>query len=336
MRPNNFDLTRLCLAIIVVLFHVSVLSAAPGLSYLRYLDGGAAVEGFFVISGFLILASYERSRSLAAYLSKRARRILPAYWLSTLLCICIALAFSRSLHIWRFLFFNLTFLNFLQPGVPGVFSNNPATSALNGALWTIKIEVSFYLFVPVLVWLCRRFGYDLILAGFTLASIACRYSLASHESFSRQLPGQLSFFCIGALAYRHLAHFRKRGWWLLPPAILCYIATAFADWFVLRLLSIPILVLTLSLLVPEIKGPTRWGDFSYGTYVLHFPIIQTIVALGGAHHSYVFLALTIILVGSLAVFSWFFVERIWLPRTQQPRLREMALGQQPMPAEDPA
>jgi len=65
--------------------------------------------------------------------------------------------------------------------------------------------------------------------------------------------------------------------------------------------------------MPEIKGPTKWGDFSYGTYVLHYPIVQTLIALGFFQRSpWGTVALVVCLVIVAAVFSWYGVERRWL------------------------
>jgi peptidoglycan/LPS O-acetylase OafA/YrhL len=59
-----------------------------------------------------------------------------------------------------------------------------------------------------------------------------------------------------------------------------------------------------------VKGPTRWGDFSYGTYVLHWPIIQLIIAAGLYNsHPWMAFALTFVTVAIGAVLSWFFVEK---------------------------
>ena len=49
------------------------------------------------------------------------------------------------------------FLNFAHPNLPAVFANN-SMQAVNGALWTLKIEVLFYISVPLLVWLFRWTG----------------------------------------------------------------------------------------------------------------------------------------------------------------------------------
>ncbi|MDR3735629.1 MAG: acyltransferase [Acidobacteriaceae bacterium] len=313
VKPNNFDLARLLLAATVFLAHLWVASRQPALHFLCNVDSHGAVEGFFTISGFLIVASFERSKSPRDYFLKRAKRILPAYWLSTAFCVAIAVVFSRSFHVGKFLLANLTFMNFLHPGVSGVFQNNPDTVDLNAPLWTIKIEVAFYLIVPLLVWACRKLGYTSVLGTITVASIIYRLATSSNIHLAYQLPGQLSFFCIGALIYRNLTTFKRIGRWLVAPALLCYVAFSFTQWFVLRPLSIPVLVLFFCLSLPEIKGPTRWGDFSYGTYVLHFPIIQSLVALGAFQRFPILTAfLAAALTAQAAVLSWFFVERRWL------------------------
>jgi peptidoglycan/LPS O-acetylase OafA/YrhL len=319
MKSNNFDLARLILATMVVFFHSFALSQNPSLRILDHVDQQLAVEGFFVISGFLIFASCERSKSLSDYFLKRAKRIMPGYLFATLLCVTIAIAFTHSLHLGRFLLANLSFMSFLQPGVPGLFEQNPHTTALNGALWTIKIEVMFYLIVPVLLWLCRSLGRVPVLVGLGCLSVIYRYAFASHPTLAQQLPGQLSFFCAGALAYFYLPTFRRWGFRLVVPALCLCALYIYTGQFFLRPLSIPILVLTFSLLLPEMRGPTRWGDFSYGTYVLHYPIVQTLVALGLFQSSpWLAFALTLALVAAFAVFSWHFVERRWLkPRVQQ-------------------
>ncbi len=320
VRPNNLDLARLLLALTVFFGHVYFLSHAPELRLLGYFDGPFAVSGFFSISGFLIFASYERSRSLREYFTKRAMRILPGYWTSTLLCIAIAVAFSHSIHVGRFVLANLTFLNFLAPGVAGVFSHNPEDSILNGSLWTIKIEVAFYLIVPIVVWICRRFRRDVVLISITAMSIAYQFALApNHPTLSYQLPGQMGFFCAGALIYYHLPRFRKVGRWMVLPAIAVYIGYKYSGWFILSVVCIPIIILGFGLLTPETKKVTGWGDFSYGIYVLHYPIVQTIVALGlFQQFPFSAFALSVVVVFASAILSWFFIERPCLALAHRP------------------
>jgi peptidoglycan/LPS O-acetylase OafA/YrhL len=309
-HDNSFDIVRLTLAMIVVVFHCAELSQSSTLAWLpRYFYGPLAVEGFFAISGFLIFASYERCASLGEYCAKRAWRILPAYWLATVLCVVIAFT-SGSYHVGKFLLGNLSFLTFLHPSVAGVFAANPQ-SEMNGALWTIKIEVMFYAAVPIIVWLCRRLQRDAVLWALFAASIAYRVLLhPAHEKLAIQLPGQLSYFMIGALVHYHLPFFMKYGRWLMLAAACCYGAHYWSGWYFPRPAAIAVLTLGFALLLPPVKGPTRWGDFSYGTYVLHWPIIQMVVAAGLYRaHPWPAFVVSVALVEVGAIFSWFVVEK---------------------------
>lgn len=310
MRQNNFDIVRLLLAFTVVLFHCSAVSDSPALASIpAFASGHLAVEGFFAISGFLIFASWERSPSLRDYAIKRAYRILPAYWLSTALCVVIALCYG-SYHLGPFLLANLTFLNFLHASIDGVFEFNPYTSVMNGALWTIKVELMFYVAVPLIVWCCRRLNRDAVLWTLFAASVLVHLVVPANSKWLVELPGQLCFFMLGALIHYHLEWFMRRGWWVMAAAAVCYGLDLWTGWYVFRPLAIAPLTLGAALLVPVVRGPTRWGDFSYGTYVLHWPIIQTVIALGLYQtHPWLAMALSVFLVAVGAIFSWFVVEK---------------------------
>jgi peptidoglycan/LPS O-acetylase OafA/YrhL len=127
-------------AFIVLLVHSHAISGQAELSFVSYLSSGLAVKSFFVISGFLITMSYEQTNNIQLYLSKRLRRILPAYvFVVAVSAFGLALLSNMPLNEYfslswvKYLVSNLLFLNFLQPTLPGVFENNPLP-AVNGAL----------------------------------------------------------------------------------------------------------------------------------------------------------------------------------------------------------
>ncbi|HEY4009068.1 MAG TPA: acyltransferase [Acidobacteriaceae bacterium] len=332
-RDNNFDILRLTLAIVVVFFHSALISNSPSLAWLpNVFSGHLAVEGFFSISGFLILASYERSKSLKDYFWRRAGRILPGYWLATIFCLAIAFS-SGCFHVGRFLFANLTFANFLQPSIPGLWDTNPGTNIVDGALWTLKIEVMFYLVVPLIVWLCRKLRRDAVLWTLFALSIAYRIGMAKHPSLAVQLPGQLSFFMIGGLIHYHQKLFYKYGRWMMAVAAAMFVVHTFTGWYVLRPAAVAVLTLGAALLLPVVKGPARWGDFSYSTYVLHWPILQIVAAAGlFALHPWGALGLAFLMIAVGAVISWFLVEKPALDRVHAHAQR----FKQPVPAVIPS
>ena len=79
------------------------------------------------------------------------------------------------------------------------------------------------------------------------------------------------------------------------------------------------------------EKPPRYfflGDFSYGTYILHYPIIQLAVAAGFFNRNpWLALAGTVLAVAGTALLSWFFVEKPSLTHSKSRRLRQAALHQ---------
>ena len=67
-------------------------------------------------------------------------------------------------QFWNYLLANLSFQNYIEPCLPGVFESNKIC-AINGALWTIKIEEAFYLLVPIFYWFVRvkKLNYYLLI-----------------------------------------------------------------------------------------------------------------------------------------------------------------------------
>jgi peptidoglycan/LPS O-acetylase OafA/YrhL len=319
-RDNNFDILRLIFAWMIVYSHCYALSLQPTLGRpVGYIYG---LEGFFAISGCLIVASWERSKSLTVYLKRRAQRILPAYIFSIGFCLVTGsffttlplLAFWKSAATWKYIVANLCFVGFLHDDLPGVFAKNPI-HAMNGALWTIKIEVGFYLLVPLLVWLVRRIGPAWALGSVFVLSVAYKTALhlSGHETLSHQLPGELSYFMVGAAVFYYFREFnehRRLMWTISLPSMALLLFSGSA---LLLAIALPLFTLCVAFLLPPYRGITKYGDFSYGTYVLHFPIIQCFVALGFFAKSPLLSVLCVVpVVAASSVFSWFFVERKFL------------------------
>ena len=91
---------RAVAAALVVLFHLGGTFAQDRYFGFKALDGpfawgDAGVDFFFVLSGFLITLAHRRDfgrpAELSRYLSKRALRIYPTYWV-----ICLAVCHSST------------------------------------------------------------------------------------------------------------------------------------------------------------------------------------------------------------------------------------------------
>jgi peptidoglycan/LPS O-acetylase OafA/YrhL len=324
---NNFNALRLIFALMVAAYHSVVLSAhaaGSAAENVLALMAEIGVQGFFVLSGYLVYASLERSSSLALYAEKRVRRLYPGYATVVIVCALAAVAVSPEARanlggVANYLGWNLVFLNFMAPDLPGVFEAN-RVSEINGALWTLKIEVMFYLVLPVLAALLRAAGRLRWLAlvalyvGAEVWRIAFETAGAMQGSellagIGRQLPGQMSFFVTG-IAF-HMIRLDSRRLQLAGLAglgvFVLSLLTPLAE--PLRAVGLGALTIYLGTGVARSVDAARFGDLSYGLYIVHFPIIQTIIAVGLFAWPLAGIAVSAAASLAAALLLWHLVER---------------------------
>ena len=331
-KTNNFDHIRLFLAIGVFLFHTAELTQLPDFAFLKaFINVTVAVHAFFIVSGFLIFMSFERSSSLKSYFSKRLRRIAPAYvtvvvsmfLLLNLLSDLPVSHYFTSTDSWSYLLANLATLNFLHPSLPGVFENN-YLSAVDGSLWTIKVELAFYLSVPLIVYFYRWFKPVTVLMTVFLLSTLYFYimdALALHYNnnifyiLQHQLPGQMLFFSGGALLYYYHPLFKQYQHQLFLAAIVAYASQSVMPIYPLYALSLSIIVIYLATSLRYLGHIGKYGDLSYGIYIWHFPLIQIFISLGLFTSSpwIAFAGLTLLLF-TTAWLSWHYIEKPFLSK----------------------
>jgi peptidoglycan/LPS O-acetylase OafA/YrhL len=337
-RKNNLDCLRLILALIVVLFHVSAVTNLPVFSFFgRYCSAHFAVRSFFVISGLLIYRSYTRSRSTASYLEKRSRRIYPAYF-TIIVVTAFALwplsvgSFSQyfGMGFWKYLGANLLFLNFLAPSLPGVFTANNM-SPVNGALWTLKIEVLFYLSIPLLHYLCKRLGTKRIMGASFCLSCLWKYGFAWLDYIHRspgssslenartiyaklavQFPAQFVYFGAGILLLLYFEKLKAHFFSISLITAGLFLVDHFFTGEILDVLWISGMVFVFGFW-RYFGNFSKYGDFSYGVYIVHWPILQTLIALGFARlNPAIFIMISLALTGLASVLMWHLVENRFL------------------------
>lgn len=333
-RDNNYDLIRLLLAASIFLFHLYPLTGEPGFHFLaRMIPAELVISGFFVLSGYLVFQSYERAASLREYVRKRSARLLPAYVAVILIC-AFGLFFVSSsgffdyffsANWWRYLASNLVFLNFLEPTLPGVFGDHPH-QAVNGALWTLKVEVMFYAGLPILAWFLSRLPKYWLLGGLYLASIAWAnlcWILADQTGHSffilleRQIPGQLAFFIAGMFfcffKFERLSY--PEIWLIAAIAILIFERLFLAPYQLLTPAALGYLVIYAGERISLGRKLIPFGDLSYGLYIWHFPVIQLLLHLHGPDFSvWSFVLQAVIISIAMAFLSWHYVEKPFLRR----------------------
>ena len=327
---NSFDFLRFFFATNILLAHLWELSQSASLHFLAdFSNSSIAIKGFFVISGFLVSKSYTSTPSLKQYFIKRVRRILPAYIFVVLLSI-IALSFFSTIGIidyfitadtYKYLAFNIIFLNFIQPCLPGIFQNN-LTCAVNGALWTIKVEEGFYIILPLLFFLFRKTKKTTLIAiSLYILSVLYWYVVAfvyQKPLLAKQLPGYLCYFLVGILINLNFEIFVKHKLKLIIATIIVILILNFhslqIDFFYPA--AFGVLVVGFAYSTPFLNNFGKYGDFTYGVYIFHFPVIQLFrqFNLFEKYNPFFMAFLILIIVLLLAIFSWFFIEKRFLAR----------------------
>lgn len=336
MHKNNFDFLRFLLAFIVILHHIIDLSHYQGFQTINpFFNAYFSVTGFFVISGFLITGSYIKTQNTRKYFTKRAKRLLPAY-IVTIILSAVLLSFASVLdlgayftnsNLYTYFVSNMVFLNFTQPCLPGVFLNN-AICSVNGALWTIKVEVSFYLFLPLIIILANKierkylsfiFIYIFsILYKFILNYLSIKYSnhASAFDTLSHQLPGFLTFFVSGIALYYYFDLFIKWKNTLIIFAIPIFAIEYYLQTEYLLPLALSVIILYIAYGFKSLNNWGKYGDFSYGIYIYHFPLIQLAISLGffNIYNPWVVSLVLIMIVLILSVISWNVLEKKFLKR----------------------
>jgi len=296
----------------------------------RVFNPELAVQGFFVISGFLIFMSYANSSSLREYFVKRVRRLYPAY-VFTIFLFAVLLSVFSSLDVWqyflsapfiKYIFNNLLFLNYRQPCLPGgVFEGNPLC-AVNGALWTIKIEVMFYIVVPLIFILTDRYHKSLIFISIYLASVLYHLFFTYihvNAELARQLPGQLMFFVAGGVLFSYFDQYERYRYVLLAPSLVIFVVNHWAFSPVVYYfypLALSIIVIYVAMSLRYLGNFGKIGDLSYGIYIYHFSIIQLFVSLGlFARNPYGSILGLVAVTVLLSLFSWHMIEKRFLKRS---------------------
>ncbi len=337
-RRNNFDFLRFFFAISVVFNHFYVLAGNSNCFW--PISSSKAVAGFFIISGFLVTWSYCNNSNIRDYFKKRAKRIMPAYYAIVIscalfLCFISTLSFSQyfqSPHFFKYLAANFSFLNFIEPSLPGVFSENQM-QAVNGSLWTIKVEIALYFCVPVYCFLARKMNKGILFLSIYILSIvfsetcSLLYEKTGQELYSilgRQFIGQLKYFISGAAILFFFNRFKKHFKALMCISVIIlairYVYSSppgYISFFMDMLFPacFAILIIGIAYSFKYLNDFGKYGDFSYGIYLFHFPVIQLLLHFKLHEKNFILTLVTATIITIiLAAFSWHAIEKKFLKR----------------------
>ena len=297
-KKNNFDFLRFLFAIFVVLSHAYPLSGGDESSQWIYkITNGQMVlarlglDGFFIISGFFIYQSLQRSSGLLNYFKKRVLRLFPALFIVLMLTIILApfvyhgtIPFFENPQVLWYVPNNLSLYNF-QPVINGVFDNNPYHS-INGSLWTIRYEFSLYVALSLLYFFRNSKALKRLLLSLCLATLLIIYNFFLSKFAGSSVFGMLgyeildlgTFFVGGSLLAAFEFEKVNKKWVLAVIILLAMVSIHFNFYSNVKHIVLPMIILMVGFMpLPFFSTFGKIGDMSYGIYIYSFPIQQTLV-----------------------------------------------------------
>ena len=316
LRGGNFDALRLSAASAVIFGH-SFLFFEPS-DHLSEFAGTlsiCAVEIFFIISGYLVTQSFDRSRGWLRFVLARSMRIFPGLIACVLVSAVVLgpaftkLALSEYFANSTVLYF-VVYNSFLDvqsfPFLPEVtFYPGDLGPVINGSLWSLPFEYACYGIVLIFGVLRRLNGWTAsILIAITSASLS--FHILDNYTWT------LSYCAAGMGMYFLRKQRPVRGW----PACVAGLAVVIGHYYgLLPYAFFPIFgayfIIYVALDAPfNFKNATRFGDLSYGIYLYGWPALEiAIYILGGEPRWWQIFTLALPMAAILAWLSWHAVER---------------------------
>jgi len=329
-KVNNFDLLRLLAATQVIVDHYFQhlnIKISNFSTQLLYLFPGVPV--FFVISGYLISASYERNNNLSIYFKNRALRILPGLWGCIFVTIIVISLTGVS-------FLNSQTIVWLPSQLIGIiytpgFLANYGFGSYNGSLWTIPIELQFYLLLPLCYFLIPKNRTNYWFYGlFSLFVILnCLYNYSNFNYVITKLL-RYSFiphfylFLMGVVLqrlriYKSTVIYNKALYWVIGYLLFSLTLPNFINpvlFLLIKNLFLAFTILSLAYTLPNTALKLlRTNDISYGIYIYHGLIITVLVQEKMVSYENLFFIIGLTYI--VAYLSWVFIEKPFIKRKEK-------------------
>lgn len=337
---NNFDIIRLFAALQVAVSHTVNHLNIELLTPFQILSHFPGVPIFFFISGYLIYHSYSNipKEKIKIFLTNRLLRLYPALYFCFFITI-LSLYLSGYLKTQDYTFkdfavWTLTSLTFFQFYNPD-FLRAYGVGAINGSLWTISVELQFYILTPLLFALYNKhkkasvvIALLLILANIANTFLNDRSTIAI-KLFGVSFAPWFYMFMAGA----YISTNQKIQKNILSVNAFTYLTLYLASYFLaskynlgtgngINIVSYTLLcflVLKLAYTKPTLSWKLlRGNDISYGIYIYHMPVVNLMLFYGTHGTTSSFITAIATTIGTAAI-SWFCIEKPFL------KLKKIAL-----------
>jgi peptidoglycan/LPS O-acetylase OafA/YrhL len=351
-KSNSFTAMRIGFAIIILCGHS--IQIKHGLPFTGdwpvFLDWivQRCLDGFFILSGYMITASAMRSQDVTRYTLSRTLRIFPGLLATVLLLWLVVGPLFTTLSLAQYWSdpqtwaFPILLISQADPmaSLPGVFQTSPVGDSMNGPLWTIRYELMAYLGVGALMVVGLYRNRSQIMFWVLLAALGS----VAFETFGYVGLGDAT---IGSLSRFAPAFLIGGGFYALRDQVslspgfvaLAAIAALAAHGTVLGPLMLQLVTAWAVLWIGFMVVPGKVGnamrnveDVSYGVYILHWPLGMMAFAIAPQISSPLLFA---IMVPTAVVAGWVLRVAIEKPAMAMKRDLEAALPrrQAAVPAE---
>ena len=292
VRSSNLNFIKFVAAILVIYSHSFYICLGQGHSDLvssltnGYISFGAiSVSLFLFVSGLLVTKSLLKSKSAKQYFVGRIVRIFPlliivvmatAFILGLFVTDLPTLEYLSNLKTYRYLSYILLIPSYF---LPGVFTSNP-TNVVNGPLWTIVLEMICYVLLFIMFklnFLKKKNTFLIILGCITGSLFLILLNLFKVNFYSDYLRPIILFF-EGTLCYIYRDKIKLNSYLFVFMFLLGVISISLIvlpD--IALLICLPYIVLYLSYIQKQcIKILSVLGEYSYGIYLVAYPIQQTL------------------------------------------------------------
>ena len=152
---KDIQILRAIAIIQVLFFHLNI----------KFFENGyLGVDIFFVISGFL-MASLYKDTSYKDFYIKRINRLLPPYYFTLIITLILAFSYiqySEFIQTIKQVWFSLGFISNIGFWYENSYFNKDSFRPLLH-LWSLSIEFQFYIAVPILAFILRKYNASLFL-----------------------------------------------------------------------------------------------------------------------------------------------------------------------------